>query len=73
MFLFALSPHFLRLLSLSLSLSGLKLVCECQEATEEHSEAAGPELGAQDQALQQIRPGQRREAERQQRRQLLGR
>lgn len=68
MFLFV-SSHFL----LFLFLSGLQLVRECQEATEEHGEAAGPELGAQDQALQQIRSGQRRAAECQQRRQLLGR
>ena len=60
-------------LSLSVSLSGVQLVRECQEAAEEYGEAARPELGAQDQALQQICPGQRREAERQQRRQLLRR
>ena len=54
-------------------LSGIQLVCECQEATEEHGEAARPELGAEDQTLQQICPGQCREAERQQRGQLLRR
>lgn len=54
-------------------LLGVQLVCQCQEAIEEHGEAAGPELGAQDQALQQVCPGQRREAERQQRGQLLRR
>lgn len=65
MFLFAESSHFLLFLFLSF-LSGLQLVCECQEAAEEHGEAAGPELGAQNQALQQICPGQRGEAECQQ-------
>ena len=60
-------------LSLPLSLSGVQLVRECQEAAEEYGEAARPELGAQDQAVQQICPGQRWEAERQQRRQLLRR
>lgn len=57
----------------SLLVAGLQLVRQCQEAAEKHGEAAGPELGAQDQALQQVRAGQRREAERQQRRQLLRR
>lgn len=67
--------HFYLLLhSFSFSVRpGLKLVCERQEATEEYGEAAGPELGAEDQAVQQICPGQRREAEHQQRRQLLRR
>lgn len=69
--------HFYSLLhSFSFSFSvrpGLELVCERQEATEEHGEAAGPELGAEDQTVQQICPGQRREAEHQQRRQLLRR
>lgn len=74
MFLFVMSfPLPFLFLHLSLSLSGLQLVCECQEATEEHGEAARSELGAQDQALQQICSGQRGEAERQQRRQLLRR
>lgn len=49
-----------------LFLSGFQLVRQCQEATEEHGEAAGPELGPQDQALQQICSGQRGEAEREQ-------
>lgn len=57
----------------ALPLAGLQLVRQRQEAAEEHGEAAGPELGASHQALQQVRPGQRREAERQQRRQLLRR
>lgn len=70
---YVLPTSFLISSSLSLSLSGLQLVCKCQEATEEHGEAARSELGAQDQALQQICSGQRGEAERQQRRQLLRR
>lgn len=59
--------------SASLLCPGLELVCEREEAAEEYREAAGPELGSEDQTIQQICPGQRREAEHQQRRQLLRR
>lgn len=55
------------------SLPGLQLVCQREKATEEHGAAAGPELGAQNQTLQQVCSGQRRKAQHQQRRQLLRR
>lgn len=60
-------------LSLFFLFSGLQLVCQCQETIEEHGETARPELGAQDQAVQQICSGQCRETQRQQWWQLLRR
>lgn len=48
--------------------TGFQLVCQCPATAEEHSETAGPQLGVEDQTVQQLHPGKRRASERVQRR-----
>lgn len=48
--------------------AGVQLVRQCPAKAEEHSETAGPELGAEDQTVQQLHPGERWATERVQRR-----
>lgn len=44
--------------------AGFQLVCKRPATAEEHSETARPELGAEDQTVQQLYPGKRRAPER---------
>lgn len=53
--------------------AGFQLVCKRPATAEEHGETAGPELGAEDQTVQQLHPGKCRAAERVQRRHRHGR